>query len=595
MPPRLLPNDPSLEHLRKQAKRLRNGVRAGDADAIAQVREFHPRTAEVVGRFSLSDAQVVTARAYGFASWTRLKEHLTDIEPLVWNPPPSPDPRAPLVDVFVGLACLTYGNWHRSNAEKARRLLAQQPELAAANIYTAAAVGDVAALRACIERDPALIDAKGGPLQWEPLLYACYSRLDSSDPEHSTVDVARLLLAKGANPNAGFLWDGRYAYTALTGAFGEGEDSINEPPHPHRDRLARLLLDAGADPNDSQALYNRHFRENDDHLTLLLSYGLGQDKGGPWLPRLGWGRFTPAKLLVEELWSAAKNNFPQRVKLLVEHGVDVNTTGSRDGRTPYEAARRAGNQAIAEFLLQHGARQVEEDPIEAFAVACIAGRREDARARLADNPTLLEALGFHGRLDLLHRAVNAGHLDGVRLIVELGVDVDGKVPGIGLARAPLHNAAIGGNLDMVKLLLELGADPHLRDPTYHAKPIGWAAHSEQRHVVEYLLPFGTIFDAVRFDGVERVAALLREDPSLAGVTDEDGDPLAFYLNPEMPRLAEMIRLLTTHGVELNARNGSGKTVLDRALARGWADFADVLRAHGARTSAETEAEASPGS
>ena len=31
-------------------------------------------------------------------------------------------------------------------------------------------------------------------------------------------------------------------------------------------RSRALLLDAGADPNDSQVLYNRHFKDNDDHL-----------------------------------------------------------------------------------------------------------------------------------------------------------------------------------------------------------------------------------------------------------------------------------------------------------------------------------------
>ena len=35
-----LPNDPSLEHLRKQAKRLRKAVRAGESDALARVEEF---------------------------------------------------------------------------------------------------------------------------------------------------------------------------------------------------------------------------------------------------------------------------------------------------------------------------------------------------------------------------------------------------------------------------------------------------------------------------------------------------------------------------------------------------------------------------
>src|SRR6185503_9976094 len=110
MPTRPLPNDPSLEHLRKQAKRLRKGVDGGDADALEQVRAHHPRGREALAGFSLSDAQLVTARLYGFPTWTQLKQHLAVIEPFVWNPPDPPGSSEPLVNVFLRLACLIYGD-----------------------------------------------------------------------------------------------------------------------------------------------------------------------------------------------------------------------------------------------------------------------------------------------------------------------------------------------------------------------------------------------------------------------------------------------------------------------------------------------------
>ena len=107
MPVRPLPNDPSLEHLRKEAKRLRVAVRGGDSEALAKVREFHPRAGSAIESFALADAQLVTARAYGFASWARLRQHLAAIAPVVWNPPRRPEGSA-RADAFIWLACLTY-------------------------------------------------------------------------------------------------------------------------------------------------------------------------------------------------------------------------------------------------------------------------------------------------------------------------------------------------------------------------------------------------------------------------------------------------------------------------------------------------------
>jgi hypothetical protein len=230
LPTRSLPEDPSLENLRKQAKRLRKAVRAGEADARALVRELHPRPEEAIAGFSLADAQLVTARTYRFASWPKLKQHLIVIERFLWDPPAGEEVGSSAsADTLVRLACLVYGDWHLSRAEEARRLLAHHPELAGASLYSAATVGDVPAASTMVERDPALVNAKGGPLGWEPLLYASYSRLDSPDPRHSTLEVARLLLAAGADPNAGFLWRGNVPpFTALTGAFGEGEDGHNQ-------------------------------------------------------------------------------------------------------------------------------------------------------------------------------------------------------------------------------------------------------------------------------------------------------------------------------------------------------------------------------
>ena len=73
-PTRSLPVRPRLHGLREQAKRLYKGFRAGNDEVVAEVNADY-RDA-VATAFRLSDAQLVLARSYGFASWPKLVSHV---------------------------------------------------------------------------------------------------------------------------------------------------------------------------------------------------------------------------------------------------------------------------------------------------------------------------------------------------------------------------------------------------------------------------------------------------------------------------------------------------------------------------------------
>src|SRR6185436_11498666 len=64
-----LPARPSLESLRKQAKKLARDIAAGDAAAIARARVHLPR---VDLPLTQRNAQLVIAREYGYAGWQDL-------------------------------------------------------------------------------------------------------------------------------------------------------------------------------------------------------------------------------------------------------------------------------------------------------------------------------------------------------------------------------------------------------------------------------------------------------------------------------------------------------------------------------------------
>lgn len=64
-----------VEQLKRQAKELLlDAFRAGEPDAVAEV-TAHYRDADSA-TFALHDAQLVIARAYGFASWPKLKAYV---------------------------------------------------------------------------------------------------------------------------------------------------------------------------------------------------------------------------------------------------------------------------------------------------------------------------------------------------------------------------------------------------------------------------------------------------------------------------------------------------------------------------------------
>src|SRR6516165_7482331 len=105
-----LPVRPSLESLRKQAKKLAHGIVAGNADAIARVRAQLPK-AELP--LSQRDAQFVLAREYGFPGWKDLVKEVKQRlgRGLEWA-----------VSVARGII-------HDNDIEGLRQLLADYPEL----------------------------------------------------------------------------------------------------------------------------------------------------------------------------------------------------------------------------------------------------------------------------------------------------------------------------------------------------------------------------------------------------------------------------------------------------------------------------------
>lgn len=340
-------------------------------------------------------------------------------------------------DNFLQLACLRYdGQDDPARRTAAKRLLAENPQILRESPHAAAAAGDVEALR--YHRD-----LTGEIEGWNPLLYACYSRVAN------TFEAVQFLLEKGQDPNSAFML-GENKFTALTGVFGEGEQGpVRLPPHSQCEELARLLLEAGADPNDGQALYNTLLEGGDACLQVLLLYGLNAEHRCQWDPEVG--------MLDYLLQHALRLGREQRSMSLVEHGAYLEDA--------VERALLAGLPDLATWLVERGFLPADMPSSERLIAACMAGQMPD-----------------QGRLNAaLAEAATRGQTTAVHILAALGAELDGSDP------TALHLAVWHGHEETVKLLISLGADPQKADAEHGSSPLEWALYRGDREKIIGLL------------------------------------------------------------------------------------------------------------
>jgi ankyrin repeat protein len=469
-----LPERPSLEQLRKQAKSLLHAARAKDPNALQrfQVLPALARTSHessVIG-LALHDAQSVLAREHGFKSWNELREQVEERSLSL----------AAAVDEFV--RCATGGAKAR-----ALRLLVLHPAIGHANLYTELVLGAAEAVHARMQEFPDAALKPGGIQNWEPLLYVCHTCLHHGVPDRADglVAIARALLRQGANPNAEYHWNWHRELprTALWGALCV----VNHLP------LAEVLLEAGANPTDGVSTHIAAATGNLAALDLLHRFGLtvngivggvpplryiltwafnpdARGAGVRWLlehgadANLPWGEFGDAPLHI----AAQKWDVPM-IELLVRHGADIRQR-RKDGRTSHTLAALHGNEDVAAWLLAHGAKD-ELSPLERFISACARGDRATADAMLQAHPNLRGELRGEHHL-MMHAPAERGDTAVLETMLACGFDANARdSEGV----TALHRAAMAGRAEAVRVLLARGASVDAFDATFSAPPLVWAA------------------------------------------------------------------------------------------------------------------------
>jgi len=450
----------NLEFYRKQAKDLLKASQAGDSGAVQRLRRYVPQLIQTAADPpALHDAQLAIAREQGFSSWPRFKAFIVESRLNFQE----------LVASFIDAAV--------SDGPRAKAILAAHPEIADAGFYVALVLGDWKHVERTIAETPELAKEKSGPQNCEPLLYVCFSRYANGKSERAAdlVETARVLLRHGADPNTAFIPEDLpdnplpclYAATGLN----------NNPA------LASVLLEAGANPNDTESLY--HSTEHPDLacVKLLLRHGAkpaGKNAVKHMLDREdieGLQVLLAAGADPNEVnerdetglhWAVWRGRSAAIVTALLGHHADVNAQ-RKDGRTAYAMAVLSGQTEIAALLEARGAR-TDLSSLDRFVGACAGASPKELERLLAGRP---ESVTSPGIQHLLPEFASGHHTAAVRALLAAGVAVDARGD---LGGTALHWACWKGYADLVQLLVDHGASMSIEDTQFHAPPPGWLHH-----------------------------------------------------------------------------------------------------------------------
>jgi len=540
----------NLDTLRKDAKRWLKAIRAGDAAAIARLRDAGAKPS---GDPGLRDVHQALALDYGYENWVALKAAIADLAL-------DRQSYAERLDQLLG-------QWWSGDPAPARRILVRYPTIAHDSLFTAAACGDVAEVERRLTRDPASAVATGGPMDWPALAYVAYGRLDVTN----AVTIARLLLAAGADTNFSHNdgWDNDF--TLVTGAIGLGEGA--KPSHPKATELVELLVAAGASPFDTQALYNISIVGQDIYwYDLLWRHCEAQGVTERWRDAVSYriGGNQPLNPLDYLLGNAVGQNHLERAEWLLERGANADTPHAYTGQPVHALAQLSGFVDMAALLERYGATPVALSGAEAFRAACLRGDEASARALLAADAQLVTNPA------LLLAAAEFGNAPAIALLLSLGADVGGcDHEGI----SPLHRAVQSGSLEAANLLIAAGAEIDRRERKWNGTPLSWAVVLGRPRMVDLLAPLSRdLWPLVHLGLTERLDAVLSADPDLANrarVNDETPTPL-FFLPDDEDKAVEVARILLRHGADSRIRNKSGHTAVEAARRRDLDEAAELM-------------------
>ncbi|KAI0118262.1 ankyrin repeat-containing domain protein [Nemania sp. FL0031] len=384
------------------------------------------------------------------------------------------------------------------------------------------------------------------------------------------VDIVTALLDHGANPNLPgpkhMLWPAIHSPRCMQVLLERGADHKKAPgvmeqaTATNKIDSVKVLLKAGVDPNSKKdGIFtplctsirdNRH-----DIFNLLLSH-----KADPNVPASEYPCFkcvTHNRLHFLPPLVAAGGNLHnpkgiaetavqhlnmEALTWLLDNGVSPNDKEPDTKATPLTTAISQNRPDFVELLLARGANpniRGQDWPV------CMAVRYPDILRRLL--PSLAQPRAFKGVIEM---AVSANNLESVKLLLAAGVSVEDRNGGV---FSPLTTAIRERHKDIVQYLLdEAGADPN--SPGEHLPIVKALRRYEppDTEIIEMLLRKGADPNKV-YRGHSAIIQAI-----------EMGDALVLRL------------LIEKWGVDLEAKDDTGRTPIEIAELRGWDEGKEIL-------------------
>ena len=282
----------------------------------------------------------------------------------------------------------------------------------------------------------------------------CHRRPISIAADRDDLEMVRLLLANGADPNlpeegaprGGALW------TAV---------------HHRRRDMARLLVEHGADPNamvESSGTPIGHARKDAELLALLRAHG-GREESSD--------RERLEQLINDGDVAGAD-------RWLTEHPSLVSDDAAFWSDGLLAGPANAGNHAMLEVLIRHGARVPKVSKWGRFYYF----KHTDTAAFLLRHGMDPDHMNWN-YTTLLHHVASDGDIPKARLLLDRGATVDAIDEEY--RSTPLGMAARRGQREMVAFLLARGADRDAAGDPW-AAPLAWATKKGHHEIAAMLAP-----------------------------------------------------------------------------------------------------------